>query len=279
MREPDDLAGDAASVDCRHSLRAQPGLRRSGLRPRVTPMTCTPLTRAEKVDAATPESLNRVIDFLRAAVVTVVVLGHWTIIAVDPDGGICAPRRARRRPLDPSAHLGVPGDADLLPGGRLLQRPLLALRAAQGRGVRAVAAHEAATPRNPADPSPAGLAGHHRGLRSRLRTASDGAVRLPDGVDPHLVPRRLSDGHPGRVPVLREQFGSWAIIDGIALAGAGDALSIAADQDLLGYPNYLLVEAAFHQVGYAWFDGRRLLLAAIGLVGCCSSCWLARTRS
>ena len=46
------------------------------------------MSRAERVDAATPESRNRVVDFLRAAAITVVVLGHWTIIAVDPDGGI-----------------------------------------------------------------------------------------------------------------------------------------------------------------------------------------------
>ena len=51
-------------------------------------MTTTRQSRAEKVDAATPASRNRVVDFLRAAAITVVVLGHWTIIAVDPDGGI-----------------------------------------------------------------------------------------------------------------------------------------------------------------------------------------------
>src|SRR5699024_12745024 len=46
-------------------------------------------SRARKIDAATPETRNRVVDFLRAAAITVVVLlGHWTIIAVDADGGI-----------------------------------------------------------------------------------------------------------------------------------------------------------------------------------------------
>lgn len=51
-------------------------------------VTAPGLSRAEKVDAATPASRNRVVDFLRAAAITVVVLGHWTIIAVDADGGI-----------------------------------------------------------------------------------------------------------------------------------------------------------------------------------------------
>src|SRR5699024_12810790 len=51
-------------------------------------MTSTRMSRARKVDAATPETRNRVVDFLRAAAITVVVLWHWTIIAVDADGGI-----------------------------------------------------------------------------------------------------------------------------------------------------------------------------------------------
>ena len=39
-------------------------------------MTSTRMSRAQKVDAATPETRNRVVDFLRAAAITVVVLGH-----------------------------------------------------------------------------------------------------------------------------------------------------------------------------------------------------------
>src|SRR5699024_9232150 len=54
----------------------------------TAPMTSTRMSRAQQVDAATPETRNRVVDFLRAAAITVVVLGHWTIIAVDADGGI-----------------------------------------------------------------------------------------------------------------------------------------------------------------------------------------------
>jgi hypothetical protein len=79
--------------------------------------------------------------------------------------------------------------------------------------------------------------------------------------------------------VLWEKFGWYSIIAGIALAGVVDAVSIGLWQPLLGYPNYLLVWASFHQVGYAWLDGRlgeagtasarvrRLVLAVIGLVG------------
>ena len=57
------------------------------------------------------------------------------------------------------------------------------------------------------------------------------------------------------------------------LAGLVDAVSISLDRPLLGYPNYVLVWATFHQVGFAWLDGRlsgagrRLALVAIGAVG------------
>src|SRR5699024_7550377 len=54
----------------------------------TAPVTSTRMSRAQQVDAATPGTRNRVVDFLRAAAMTVVVLGHWTISAVDADGGI-----------------------------------------------------------------------------------------------------------------------------------------------------------------------------------------------
>lgn len=46
------------------------------------------LAQARKVDEATPDSRSREVDFLRAAAITVVVLGHWTIIAVSATDGI-----------------------------------------------------------------------------------------------------------------------------------------------------------------------------------------------
>ena len=46
------------------------------------------LAQARKVDEATPDTRSREVDFLRAAAITVVVLGHWTIIAVSATGGI-----------------------------------------------------------------------------------------------------------------------------------------------------------------------------------------------
>lgn len=73
--------------------------------------------------------------------------------------------------------------------------------------------------------------------------------------------------------ILWGRFGWVSLLAGIACAGLVDAISIALQQPLQDYPNYLLVWAVFPQLGYAWLDDRLagaggcLLLAAIGLVG------------
>ncbi|MGO1685140.1 MAG: acyltransferase family protein [Brachybacterium sp.] len=238
-------------------------------------MTSTRMSRAERVDAATPESRNRVVDFLRAAAITVVVLGHWTIIAVDADGGILA-------------HGVLDGAAWTHPLTWVFQvMPIFFLVGGYSNALSWRSARRKDV-------------GYAQWLRARLRRLGIpliplllawlviGVVAVAAGA-PHATVQLASQ--MALIPtwflaaylmvilvappclVLWERFGWWSIIGGIALAGAVDALSLVADQPLLGYPNYLLVWAAFHQVGYAWLDGRlagsgrRLLLAAIGLVG------------
>ena len=238
-------------------------------------MTTTLRARAEKVDAATPESRNRVVDFLRAAAITVVVLGHWTIVAVDAGGGI-------------SPH-GVLDTArwthpltwvfQVMPIFFLVGRYSNALswRSARRKQI-----------------------GYAQWLRARLRRL--GIPLLPLLVTWLLISViALAAGAPtaalqlatqmALVPtwflaayllvivvappllVLWERFGWWSLIGGIVLAGLVDAVSISLDRPLLGYPNYVLVWATFHQVGFAWLDGRlsgagrRLALVAIGAVG------------
>lgn len=238
-------------------------------------MTTTGMSRAEKVDAATPESRNRVVDFLRAAAITVVVLGHWTIIAVDADGGILP-------------HGVLDGAAWTHPLTWVFQvMPIFFLVGGYSNALSWRSARRKDV-------------GYAQWLRTRLRRlgipliplllawlvigvvavaagAPNATVQLASQMA--LIPTWFLAAYLMVILVappclvLWERFGWWSIIGGIALAGAVDALSIAADQPLLGYPNYLLVWAAFHQVGYAWLDGRlagsgrRLLLAAIGLVG------------
>ncbi|WP_299301525.1 acyltransferase family protein [uncultured Brachybacterium sp.] len=238
-------------------------------------MTTTGMSRAQKVDAATPKTRNRVVDFLRAAAITVVVLGHWTIIAIDADGGILP-------------HGVLDGAAWTHPLTWVFQvMPIFFLVGGYSNALSWRSARRKDV-------------GYAQWLRTRLRRLGIpliplllawlviGVVAVAAGA-PHATVQLASQ--MALIPtwflaaylmvilvappclVLWERFGWWSIIGGIALAGAVDALSIVTDQPLLGYPNYLLVWAAFHQVGYAWLDGRlagsgrRLLLAAIGLVG------------
>jgi fucose 4-O-acetylase-like acetyltransferase len=238
-------------------------------------MPSTRLSRAEKVDAATPESRNRVVDFLRAAAITVVVLGHWTIIAVDPDGGI-------------QPHGVLDGAAWTHPLTWMFQvMPIFFLVGGYSNALSWRSARRKDV-------------GYAAWLRTRLRRLGIpliplllawlviGAVASAAGAPTDvlqlaslmaLIPTWFLAAYLMVIVVappclvLWERFGWRSIVGLLALAGVVDAVSIAADQPLLGYPNYLLVWAAFHQFGYAWLDGRlagtgrRLLLAGIGLVG------------
>ncbi|WP_394214873.1 acyltransferase family protein [Brachybacterium vulturis] len=238
-------------------------------------MTSTRLSRAEKVDAATPASRNRVVDFLRAAAITVVVLGHWTIIGVDADGGI-------------QPHGVLDGAVWIHPLTWVFQvMPIFFLVGGYSNALSWRSARRKDV-------------GYAQWLRTRLRRLGIpliplllawlviGVVAVAAGA-PHatvqlasqmaLIPTWFLAAYLMVILVappcllLWERYGWWSIIGALALAGIVDAVSLVTDQPLLGYPNYLLVWAAFHQFGYAWLDGRlagagrRLLLAGIGLVG------------
>lgn len=229
---------------------------------------------AAKVEAATPPDRNRVVDLLRAAAIVVVVLGHWTIVAVDrqgisPHGVIDAARW-----LHPLTWLFQVMPVFFLVGG---YSNALSWRSARRRGL-----------------------GYGGWLRARLQRLGIplmvlllvwALVAVLAGAL-GVAPERLAlDSQMALIPtwflasyllvivvapaclVLWERFGWWSIVGGIALAGVVDLVSITMDSPLAGYPNYLLVWAAFHQFGYAWLDGRlasarsRLTLAGIGAVG------------
>lgn len=240
-----------------------------------TAMSTRPLSRAEQVDAATPDSRNRVVDFLRAAAITVVVLGHWTIMAVSVDGGL-QPHGVldQARWTHPLTWVFQVMPIFFLVGG---YSNALSWRSARRR-----------------------QEGYASWLRTRLRRlgipllpllltwlvictlalalgAPAQTVRLASQMA--LIPTWFLAAYLLVIVlappclVLWERFGWYSIIGGVVLAGLVDALSITTGQPLLGYPNYVLVWAAFHQFGYAWLDGRlagaghRLALAAIGATG------------
>lgn len=233
------------------------------------------LAQARKVDEATPDSRSREVDFLRAAAITVVVLGHWTIIAVSATGGI-EPHGLldQARWTHPLTWVFQVMPIFFLVGG---YSNALSWRSARRRQT-----------------------GYAEWLRARLRRLglpliplllvwlATCVIALTAGAEPAsvqlasqmaLVPTWFLAAYLLVVIVappcliLWEKWGWWSIIAGIGLAGIIDLISIATESTLVGYPNYLLVWASFHQFGYAWLDGRLssirrcLLLFVIGAVG------------
>ncbi|MDK7742648.1 acyltransferase family protein [Helcobacillus massiliensis] len=233
------------------------------------------LTRAEKIDAATPANRNRVVDLLRALAITVVVLGHWTIIAVDADGGL-------------QPHGVLDGARWTHPLTWVFQvMPIFFLVGGYSNALSWRSARRKDTT-------------YVSWLRARLRRLGIPlvpvlitwlvicAVALAAGADAETV--RLAS-QMALIPtwflasyllvimvappllVVWERIGWWSVLIGIALAGAVDFASIALQLPVVGFANYLLVWAAFHQIGFAWLDGRltgagrRVLLATIGAAG------------
>ncbi|MDN6176708.1 MAG: acyltransferase [Brevibacterium sp.] len=233
------------------------------------------MAQAQKIDAATPASRNREVDFLRAAAITVVVLGHWTIIAVSSTGGI-EPHGLldEARWTHPLTWVFQVMPIFFLVGG---YSNALSWRSARRNNT-----------------------GYAEWLRARLRRLGlpliplllvwlvTCIIALSAGAEPAAV--QLAS-QMALVPtwflaayllvaivappclMLWEKWGWWSIILGIAAAGIIDLISITTGSILAGYPNYLLVWASFHQFGYAWLDGRLsslkrcLLLFAIGAIG------------
>lgn len=250
-------------------------------------------TAAQRGHDATPATRNRVVDHVRAAAIAVVVLGHWTIAAVQqsPGGG-----------AQVSAHAVLDVASWTHPITWLAQvMPLFFVVGGYSNALSWRSAR-AASPGTTAYPA---------WLRTRLRrlalpivpllvvwTLAAGAA-LALGVQPDTL-RRASQ--VALIPTwflaayvlvvaatppclsLWERYGLRAVI-GVLLAGAlFDAVSIAAGNELLGYPNYLLVWSSVHMLGFAWLDGqlaggRRFALAVIGWPGWSRSSPSAPIRS
>ena len=233
------------------------------------------LSRAEKVHAATPDSRNRVVDFLRAAAITVVVLGHWTMAAVYADGGGILPHGALEAPwTHPLTWIFQVMPIFFLVGG---YSNGISLRSARRKNI-----------------------GYAEWLRARLRRLGTPliplllgwlvacAIALGLGMAPAtlatatqmaLIPTWFLAAYLMVIALappclwLWERFGLKSVIVGLALAAVVDAISIGFSSPLAGYPNYILVWASFHQFGYAWLDGklagvgRRLGMIVVGAIG------------
>ncbi len=234
-------------------------------------------TRAERIHAATPATRNRVVDFLRAAAITVVVFGHWTIAAVNVTSG-----------TDVSAHAVLDEAAWTHPITWVAQ--VMPLFFFVGGYSNALSWRSSRAKHLP----------YSAWLRARLRRLAipivplliawtvGAAACLALGISPEtlrrasqvsLIPTWFLAAYVLVVAVapgclwLWERYGFVSIAVGLAAAGAVDAVSLHTHNELAGYPNYLLVWACVHQLGVAWLDGRlngarrRLTLAAVGLLG------------
>lgn len=240
------------------------------------------LSTVRDLAAATPATRNRVVDLLRAAAIVVVVLGHWLMAAVVVrDGELeighlleLAPwthpltwvfqvmpvfflvggyanglswRSARAKNLPYAGWLRARLRRLLTPVVPLLLVWLLAV----------VVAHAAGVP------------------TATLRTASQVALVPTWFLAAYVVVCTVA---PATLWVW-ERWGWSSIVGGLALGCLIDLVSLGTDTLTVGFANYLVVWATVHQVGYAWLDGRlagtgrRLALAAVGLVGVVGLVW------
>lgn len=238
-------------------------------------MTSRITALAHTIDEKTPETRNRVVDFLRAAAITVVVIGHWTLVAVHPEHGIqphgVLDRAAWTHPLTWVFQI-MP--IFFLVGGFSNG---LSWRSARRKGHSYSFWLRARVRRLTGPLIPVLLTWLTIAIAAWVFGADAATMKLASGMA--LIPTWFLAAYlmvivvaPGCL-VLWERFGWFSIAGGVLLAGLVDLVSISTDSVLAGYPNYLLVWASFHQVGYAWLDGRlaawrsRIILFVIGAVG------------
>ncbi len=231
---------------------------------------------ADRIDAATPATRNRVVDLLRVAALAAVVLGHWTLAAV----------RLRAGDLRTGAILDLAAWTHPLTWVfQVMPVFFLVGGYANGRSWRGARARGQSWP---------------QWLRGRLRRLLGPVVpllgvwlaaltvALAAGADPGvlrtasqvaLVPTWFLAAYVvvcALAPLtlrLWERAGWWTVLGGLSLGGLVDAVSLGTGSLAVGFVNYVVVWSTVHQVGYAWLDGRlggtlrRLGMALLGLVG------------
>lgn len=226
---------------------------------------------------ATPEDRNRVVDLLRGAAILVVCLGHWLMAAVYVDDA-GALRRGDLLGIATWTH-PLTWVLQVMPVFFLVggYANAISWRGARRRGTSyggwlRARLRRLTLPLLPlmlfwAVVAPAASALGVDG--ATLRIASMASLVPTWFLAVYVLVVALA---PATL-VLWERWGWWSIVGGAALAGLVDLVSISQDLLLVGFLNYLLVWGTVHQLGYAWRDGalrgqgRRLLLAAAGLVG------------
>ncbi|MEM9177645.1 MAG: acyltransferase [Myxococcota bacterium] len=227
--------------------------------------------RAADAAHATPDERNRYVDFLRAASILVVIVGHWLVAApyVSDAGALVAGNMLELAPWTRWLTLAVQ------------VMPIFFLVGGYANHVAWTSAIERGTP------YPRWLAGRFQRLIAPvipvlLAWVAIALVAGFAGADPSLV-GLLSQAAlvptwflavyvmvGVLVPITyrawqRHGFRSfWALVAGALVT---DVVSFGAGNRSLGLVNYFFVWLAIHQLGYAWREGRfqkRLVWAAGG---------------
>lgn len=237
--------------------------------------------RAEALADATPEARNRYVDFLRAASITVVILGHWLVAApyLDPEAGVMAGNMLEIAPWTQWLTLGVQvmpifflvgGYANAVAWESALRNETPYVEWLAGRFQRLI------SPVIPvllawiaiAGVSVAlGAPGEFVGLLSQLALVPTWflAVYVMVGVFVPLTHRAWK----------RFGLGSFAAL--AVAAAVVDLVSFSVGERALALVNYFFVWLAVHQLGYAWRDGAfrfRLLWAAVAAGAMTALVWL-----
>ena len=208
----------------------------------------------------TPEERNRYVDFLRAASIAVVILGHWLVAApyLDPSGALIAGNMLELAPWTQWLTLGVQVmPIFFLVGG---YANAVAWESALRNGTAYNAWLSARFRRLIAPVIPillawvgiavvamtAGVSGEAMGDLSRAALIPTWflAVYVMVGVFVPLTHRAWK----------RYGYGSFAAL--VAGAVLVDCISFSLGNRSLGLANYFFVWLAIHQLGYAWRDGQ-----------------------
>ena len=234
---------------------------------------------ASSIDAATPADRDRWVDTLRVGSLLVVVLGHWLMVAITPDGHITN-ALAVVPALQPLTWLLQVMPLFFLVGGVAHAHTLASLERRQPNGPGRYAVFFRARARRLLRPTLAfllawvalGVVAHLSGLTAREgdagRLARDALVMVPQLL--WFVGIYL--GACAFAPLMRhlhERFGLRVVGVLVVLAVIVDVVRFGGGPGLVGNLNFALVWLALHQLGFAWRDGlltssRGWLMAVVG---------------
>ena len=220
---------------------------------------------ASRIEAATPADRDRWVDTLRVGSLLVVVLGHWLMVVITPDGQITN-ALAVVPALQPLTWLLQVMPLFFLVGGVAHAHTLESLERrrpdARGRYAAFFRARAARLLR----PTLAflavwvaiGVVADLSGLTSRPgdagRLARDALVMVPQLL--WFVGIYL--GACAFAPLMRDLHRRWGlgvVVVLVTLACAVDVVRFGGGPELVGNLNFAFVWLALHQLGFAWRDG------------------------